>query len=316
MSSNQGRLLLAFGLVLGLMPPTQGQDPEQYIARKAIPRSRLISPDNEVRNIKPQLPAVHVHHWDQTWNGWSIADSKHFRIFHQNSPDLAEQVAAVAEHTRRTIGLKWFGKETDWDSPCEIFLYPTAEDYAWATGAPPVSPGHSSFRVDQGRVYYRRIDLRCDDARLLRAVLPHETTHTVLAGMFGNRQVPRWVDEGIAVLSEPPALVEQHLASLPRFEHTGALFSTQDVMEAVDYPDPQSVAIFYAQSVSLVQFLSRRDPQKFVQFVRDGLQEGFDKALDHYYSWDYDRLERMWQRYALAPRVNTATAHAALPTAR
>ncbi|HZU34386.1 MAG TPA: hypothetical protein VFA18_00675 [Gemmataceae bacterium] len=314
MSRNQGRLLLAFGLVLGSMPSIHGQDSEQLIARKAIPTSRLAIRDNDVTAIKPKAAPVSIHHWDQTWNGWSVSESTHFRIFHQDSPRLAEKVARIAEETRDTVQQKWFGKNSPWNSRCEIFLYPSAEDYSWATGAAPVSPGHSSFRVDHGRVYYRRIDLRCDDSRLLRAVLPHETTHTVLAGMFGDQQVPRWVDEGIAVLSEPPDMIRRHLVSLPQWQRNGMLFSSREIMEAHDYPDPRGVAMFYAQSVSLVQFLSQRDPQQFVRFVRYGLQQGFEKALTDYYNWDYDQLEDHWEQFALVPMPNPDTAHAGLST--
>jgi hypothetical protein len=300
-SRNQGRLLLAFGLVFGVLSPIHGQSPEQYTARKAIPKSRLHAPDDDVHAIKPK-PPIRVHHWDQTWNGWSVSESTHFRVFHEDTPKLAEKVARIAESTRAAVQKKWFGKSSDWNSRCEIFLYPTADEYSWATGAPGVSPGHSSFRVDQGRVYYRRMDLRCDDPRFLQAVLPHETTHTVLAGMFGDQQVPRWVDEGIAVLSEPKAMIDRHLASLPGYQRDGVLFSTRDVLEARDYPDPALVGVFYAQSVSLVEYLSARNPRKFIEFVRDGLQEGFETALSNYYNWGYDDLEKGWEQHALAPR--------------
>lgn len=308
MSRNQGRLLLALGLVLGSTPATMSQSPEQLVARKATPTSRLMVPDKGVRAIKPKN-RVHVDHWDQTWNGWSVAESTHFRIFHQNTPDLAEQVARIAESTRAAVQQKWFGKASEWNGRCEVFLYTTGEEYAWATGAPAVSPGHSSFRVDHGRVFYRRMDLRTDDSRFLRAVLPHETTHTVLAGMFGERQIPRWVDEGIAVLSEPRTMIDRHLASLIRYERSGALLATRDVVEARDYPDPASVAVFYAQSVSLVDFLSARDPRRFVDFVRDGLQEGFEQALSNYYDFNFDDLQQRWEQYALVPRVDPDSAH-------
>ena len=41
------------------------------------------------------------------------------------------------------------------------------------------------------------MDLHCDDANMLVGVLPHETTHVVLAGRFGRHLVPRGSDQGV-----------------------------------------------------------------------------------------------------------------------
>src|SRR5262249_58589309 len=96
--------------------------------------------------------------------------------------------------------------------------YPTCQDYSRATGAPTSSPGHSTCVLDGGRVMGRQLDLHCEDsAEMLTAVLPHETTHVVLAGNFGDQTVPRWVDEGIAVLTEPREKVLRRLIKLPAF---------------------------------------------------------------------------------------------------
>ena len=61
------------------------------------------------------------------------------------------------------------------------------------------------------------MDLHCDDVNMLVAVLPHETTHTVVAGNFGDQPVPRWADEGMAVLTEPREKIERHLRNLPKY---------------------------------------------------------------------------------------------------
>src|SRR5262249_59337015 len=114
-----------------------------------------------------------------------------------------------------------------------------------------------------------------DDPNLLPAVLPHETTHIVLAGQFGDHLVPRWADEGIAVLSEPREKVERHLRNLSRCRQEGQVFHLRHLMQLGEYPDPRSISAFYAQSVSLVEFLANeRGPQEFAAFLRDGLRDG------------------------------------------
>ena len=147
-----------------------------------------------------------VSHLGRNKEGWMVAESPYFRIFHNHSQEQVEKIANVAEKTRLEMYRKWFGNSgPEWSPKCEVYLHPTAQEYAEGTGVPPNSPGHS--RIDQdpkaGRVAGRRMDMRCDNPNMLDAVLPHETTHVVLAGMFGSFFVPRWADEGIAVLTEP-----------------------------------------------------------------------------------------------------------------
>src|SRR2546423_9176713 len=91
---------------------------------------------------------------------------------------------------------------------------------------------------------------------MMEAVLPHETTHVVLAGMFGNHDVPRWADEGIAVLTEPSFKVELHRRNLEKNHQEGLLFGVLELMQLRDYPPARRIGAFYAQSVCLVEFMA------------------------------------------------------------
>ena len=137
---------------------------------------------------------------------WLVAESPRFRLYHQNK-ELADQALAVAERTLDAVAGKWLGGQlpNPWSSKCDLYLHANGQAYSQATGAPAESPGHSSISADPKdatQVQHRRIDLRVDHAHLLTAVLPHEVTHAVLAGQVGRRPIPRWADEGLAVLSE------------------------------------------------------------------------------------------------------------------
>src|SRR5262249_49787436 len=108
-----------------------------------------------------------VRHLDRTAEGWSVSETANFRFFHQ-SDDLAERAARVAELTRATMQLKWFGGGAEaWNPKCDIYLHPSADAYGRATGQYN-SPGHSSLRMENGRLVTRRIDLHCDDPNMLR----------------------------------------------------------------------------------------------------------------------------------------------------
>ena len=258
---------------------------------------------------------VPVQHRDRGGDGWAVTESQNFRIFHNQNRDFAEQAARVAERTRTEMSQRWFGGAgEDWNPKCELYLHATGNDYSRATSVPATSPGHSSIKSENGRITGRRIDLHCDDPNLLYAVLPHEATHVVLAGQFGEHPVPRWADEGMAVLSEPREKVERHLRNLAKCRQEGQVFSLRHLMQLSDYPDPRSIGAFYAQSVSLVEFLSNeRGPQVFTQFLRDGLRTGYDAALQRHYGWQgFGDLEQRWSSYVARSGANpTAVAERA-----
>lgn len=89
----------------------------------------------------------------------------------------------LLEASRVAACAKWFGEpEPTWTPRCDVYLYATAEDYSLATNQPPQVAGHSTIDSDGDRVTSRRIDVHCDDPNMFVGVLPHETTHVVLAG--------------------------------------------------------------------------------------------------------------------------------------
>jgi hypothetical protein len=249
-------------------------------------------------------PVISVQHFERASDGWARVETKNFRVFHNQSRELAEQTARVAEKTRSEMGQKWFGGlKEDWNPRCDIFLHATSRDYSRVTGVATNSPGHSSIRSEGSRVTGRRIDLHCDDTpNMLAAVLPHEATHVVLAGNVGEQAVPRWADEGIAVLTEPREKIDRHLKNLVRCKQENGLFSVRQLITLNDYPEPRQISAFYAMSVSLVEFLStQKGPQVLPQFLREAPKIGWEQALTKYYGFrNFDELQQSWSRQAFA----------------
>ena len=62
--------------------------------------------------------------------------------------------------------------------------------------------------------------------------------HVVLASQFTGKPVPRWADEGMAVLTEPAEKVELHRRNLARCRQEGQLFEVGRLMQLADYPQP------------------------------------------------------------------------------
>ena len=154
----------------------------------------------------------------------------------------------------------------------------------------------------------RRVDLHCESRNLLTGVLPHETTHVVLAAQFVDQPIPRWADEGMAVLSEPRELVERHLGNLSSSQQNGQTLRLSQLVQLNDYPEPRFISGFYAQSVSLVEYLSSlRGPQEFSQFLRDAQREGYEASLNrHFGIRGFTDLEQRWSQYASRGRATDA----------
>lgn len=244
---------------------------------------------------------VSLQHFGRNPQGWQVTETPNFRIFHNQSRDLVERVAQAAERTRLEMSRKWFGNDgADWQGKCELVLHATAQEYSRQTGVPTTSPGHSRIESDRGtnRVIGRRMDLHVDNVSMVEAVLPHETTHIVIAGQFGPHQVPRWVDEGMAVLAEPDEKVSQHRRNLTKAAADGRLFGVKELLELENYPPAQRISAFYAQSVGLVDFLAQQHgPTVFTQFVTDALRSGWDGALSKHYGWTLGELQQHWDAH-------------------
>jgi len=246
-------------------------------------------------------PPTPVQHSQR--NGWQVAETVNFRIFHKQNREFSEKVAGVAERTRVEVLRKWFGGNgVPWRGKCDVYLHATAQAYGSATGVSATSPGHSRIETDSGNVVSRRMDLRCDIANLLNGVLPHETTHVVLAGQFGKHDVPRWADEGMAVLSEPADAIAQHRRNLAQSLTAKQTFTIRELMHLHDYPQANRVSVFYAQSVDVVAYLTElRGPLAFAEFLREGMQSGYEQSLRRHYGLaSLDDLQTRWQQRALA----------------
>ena len=242
--------------------------------------------------------------------GWQQWETASFRIFHDD-PGLAAEVAAAAEATRAEQSRRWLGSapKEAWTPRCDIYLYPTAAAYAEQTGQAEDSEGFSTIGQDAGRVVARRVNLRADHPELRSHVLPHEVTHVVLADLFPDQPIPKWADEGIAVLAEPAGSQRRRVAPLADPLAAGKVFRLADLMKAADYPEPKYYGLFFAQSVSLTRYLvDIKGPAHFSKFLKAAQRNGLDPELKRHYGVDgAEELQRRWAAQA-GPEATAAKA--------
>jgi hypothetical protein len=209
-------------------------------------------------------------------------------VVEAESSSVAGQVARAAERQRKQVAVCWLGRELpDWPEPCAIEVHV----------APGPVRGVSSFTFADGAL--TGLSMRLDGPldRLLQGCLPHELTHVIFAHHFG-RPVPRWADEGGAVLSEDDRARRAHERLLPEILRTpGRAFALRQLLRLSDYPE--DVGALYGQGYSVTHFLVESASRKtFLAFVALGMRGDWDRAVrTHYRYKNVEDLERAWLRW-------------------
>jgi hypothetical protein len=194
-----------------------------------------------------------------------------------------------------------------------VVLHRTRQSYLAAVGrGGEETVGSSVVGIDGGRILRRRIDLLAEDWNRALSALPHELAHVFFAELFPNAAPPRWAEEGFALLNDPQDKRTRHLRDLHHALRTGTALPLDQLVSATDYPTGWQRAVFYGQSMSLVEYLTRLDtPQQFVSFVKLCMDKDRNHALKAVYKIDgLADLERRWHAHAIA----SATAPAKGPS--
>lgn len=126
-------------------------------------------------------------------------------------------------------------------------------------------------------------------------VFRHELAHVALYDALGAAHVPRWFNEGFAVLSSGET-------SWPRLQTlwTATLADTLlplSQMERTFPSDEVTAGVAYAQAVDVVRFLLRSEEQFRFRALIERLKEnqGFEPALQGSYGIDLAELEQEWR---------------------
>jgi hypothetical protein len=214
---------------------------------------------------------------------------------------IARSIAEKAEEHRRSLAVAWLGKELPaWKQPCTVRV-------AVSLG-PPGGVTHFTYAPDSsGKSHVTRLSMELVGPIdiIVRGVLPHESAHAVLTSYFG-RPLPRWADEGLAILCEPDdiqAATDRRLRDLVAQERA---LSVPRLLDLKDYP-PDRYSV-YAQGHSVARFLLHCRPRPddgkvviatgrrvLIRFVEVGLAEGWETAVKQVYGFDsVESLEARW----------------------
>jgi RNA polymerase sigma factor (sigma-70 family) len=224
------------------------------------------------------------------------------------SADVAKAVSLAAEKHRRDVGKRWFG-----GVPPDL----TAKVPVRVTITPGDSGGATTFTFGEADgkrapgVKSASMELRGPLDAVLKSVLPHEVTHVVLATHFG-RPLPRWADEGIAVLSEADADQFNHEVRARELLNAGRAIRLSTLFRMTEYP--RDSVVTFAQGHSVCRFLldrgaagpNRGREAALVAFLSLGMGENsvesWALAAREVYGLDsLDALEAAWIESLRAP---------------
>lgn len=242
----------------------------------------------------------------RTVEGWTVVETPNFRCRCQLPEADARRLGASCEVWRGRLRKMWITNPVDstWLPKCDVCVYPDKSAYNTALNRPgDTSVGSTMMNFDQSRTVLRRIDVRADASDWSNAALPHELTHVVLGERFGGHALPRWADEGIAMLSESQEKHRERLVNLREKLARRQTIRLEELVLANRLPAPHLRDAFYGQSAALTSLLVRQStPARFADFIEQARQQGIELALREQYKIDgLQALQRKWDQWTQTP---------------
>lgn len=231
---------------------------------------------------------------------WHVVETANFKIYCYGSSGVSPQTASACESLRTKLAARWLADpQREWTPKCDLVLHTSEEGYLREVGAAGRSTAASTL-IDRtaGRVSLRRIDVKATRPGWHEGALGHELTHVLLADRFARHALPRWVDEGVAILADTSDKQRRHRQDLEQALAARREFRLIELVTLIDYPEAHRWGAFYGQSASLVEFLVERFGERpFLDFVEAAGKQGYERALATAYQLSTAELERQWRAH-------------------
>lgn len=221
--------------------------------------------------------------------------------------DAARQVLARAEQcydsAAHHLGFTRYGDFWTWDKRVKIILFPDQESYTRFTGQAQWS---KAYATRNSKLFHARAVVTfIGQPEMNTSILPHEIAHLAFWDLLGRNyaKAPEWLEEGVAQLEEPgktDRLLEALAPVVAVKKHIP--FKELQKMRPSELKDEVNVALFYAESLSVVVFLIEKYGQEAFYRLSKEMRDGrdFEDALIRAYgsgNGSLDALEAQWVRY-------------------
>ncbi len=231
---------------------------------------------------------------------WSELRSTHFIIYYKDGlGDFAEKVVNKAERLYDEIadylGFRRYNFWL-WEERAKVYIYKDAQEYHSETGQPEWSAGCALTKEKIIKTYPLA-------RNFLNTVLPHEIVHIIFREFVGcdNPNIPFWLDEGVAGYQEKSRRFTTRRI-IKEAMRNNKFIGLEELanFNPHDESDKELVDIFYAEAISLVDYLikqfGRDNFASFCRALRD--KKTLSQALSFVYNFqDTEKLYKAWHRY-------------------
>jgi hypothetical protein len=245
--------------------------------------------------------------------GFSTYDGGWFRItYHPTSRERIEPLIAAADDAKRELE-DWLGKPVLGKVRIDVARTPGEMETLAPRGAPYPEYASGVAYPEIGLVLLTLTPRFPNENLDLVQVFRHELAHVALTDAVGKYSIPRWFNEGFAVMASGETSFERMFV-LSSATISDRLLPLSQVERS--FPsDENKASIAYAEASDVVRFLVRReDRHRFRALVRElGSGRTLDMAAREAYGVDLVTLEHEWRedvakRYTFWPVLFSGTA--------
>lgn len=222
-----------------------------------------------------------------------VVETAHVRLLGADDarPSIARLAAVADEHFGRVC--RQLGACQALDGPVDVWI---AEDpvrfaAAFADHAP-----MAEWAAGVAFVGARRVVLRAHGSALFSLVetFDHELAHVLLHAVAGDRRVPRWLSEGLAIWASGEDVVGR-LDAAHRAALTGSLIPLPDLDRRFPDHGPR-VSLAYAQSALFTRFIIQRHGPHALPALLLDVARGvpFDRAFERRFGAPAAALADEW----------------------
>jgi Peptidase MA superfamily len=283
-------------------PPVPEDSVDAPPAVSALPLSVADAPRTASGALRmPPIPAG-FNSYDGGW--------VHF-IYHPSSRERVQPLIAQADAVRHEL-MQRLGFPALSEVRVEIARTPGEMATFAPAGAPYPDYAAGVAYAEIGLVLLSLTPVHAGTEQDLAEVFRHELAHVALHDAVNGQPIPRWFNEGFAVLASGETSFVR-MKTMLMANVGGSLIPLHDIERS--FPNDETQAqIAYAEAVDVVRFLVRReDVHRFhtlIQRMREG--EAFDKAVLGAYGVELATLELEWRddvsrRYTFWPILLSGT---------
>jgi hypothetical protein len=234
---------------------------------------------------------------------WKQIKGEHFIVYFISNEKIAKNTLSKAEQYYQKIanelGYARYSNFWQWERRVKIYIYPdrsTYENYL-------KKHNYAKWSVGMANYNNKEIIGYAQSEEFLDATLPHEITHLIFRDYVGQRNIPIWIDEGVAQWEEKGKrrFVKTKIKQLLQI-HKPIPIERMMTLNIGGVENPAIVELYYVEAISLIDFLiTQYGIDNFIFFCRH-LRDGKDinEALQFAYPTsirNITTLEEKWLEY-------------------